>query len=137
VEALDISLSSKYTHEILRLVANLATCFGINTNPDGHQGTNDDHGNAAHMEFVHRLTKLGEATSKKSAFDIEPVDGLSGATIPDYLVALIAVRSPSLKSSLRSKLDTLGKGTQKLFHLNPPYPISYLYELTSNIVFNL
>lgn len=112
VEALDATLESKYSKEILRLVASIATSFGIDTNANSKHDTNDDRRNKVQMEFVDRLARLARSSSNSTARDIEPIQGLSGATVLDYLVALIAVKSPSLKSHLNSTLNTIGNRSE-------------------------
>jgi hypothetical protein len=109
VEVLDPNFSSKYSREILRLGANIATAFRIQINADCRQDTNDngcDH--KAQVEFARCLASLVKAVPKSTntAVDMEPVEGQSGATIVDYMVALMAINSPSLKGPLRGRLDT-------------------------------
>jgi hypothetical protein len=112
VEDLDSDLGNKYAKEILRLVANLATSFTINLSSYGNDhDTNDEVGNKEPLvKFVSCFLRLfNRATSTSPADSLQPVQGLSGATIMDYLVALIAVKSPSAKSRLHASLDNLGK----------------------------
>lgn len=90
VEALDKLLESKFSKEIIRIVSTIAASFRI-----------DDE------LFIERLGLLGRKAKQPVA-----VDGLSGATVLDYLVNLMAE-----KSQYRG-FQTLGRSSGSLVFKN-------------------
>lgn len=116
VKVLDTNLESQYTREILRLVINIAESFGIKMNGNGchnmDAGGSKDPEEKSLDDKIQRFVDAIEAvrpTSTGPAVGMEPVQGLSGATVVDYLVALITTKSPSSKSEFRTSLDSLGR----------------------------
>lgn len=91
VQALDCLLESKFSKEILRIVDDFATSFGIRNQeaPEFRQ-------------FTQRLECLNQLCHSTEVFQ-----GLSGATAVDYLVALMIEKSGS------EKFKTLGKMREK------------------------
>lgn len=91
VQALDCLFESKFSREILRIVGEFATSFGIRNQE------------ALELrQFTQRLKCLS-----KLCHSTEVVQGLSRATALDYLVALMVEKSGS------EKFKTLGKMREK------------------------
>ena len=86
VQALDRTLESRFSREIIRIVSNFATSFDLQ-NQDIPET----------QKFSQRIRSLGHKCQQPAA-----VQGLSGGTVLDYLVSLIAEKS-------RVKLDTVCK----------------------------
>ncbi|KAH8777383.1 hypothetical protein F5883DRAFT_639461 [Diaporthe sp. PMI_573] len=95
VQALDRKLESRFSREIIRIVSNFATLFDLQNQDIPEM-----------QKFSQRIRSLGHKCQQPAA-----VQGLSGGTVLDYLVSLIAEKS-------RVKLDTVFRWQLRLVQLN-------------------